>query len=54
VVEEDFVLLEVAEGGATDSGPSESSYSIYGVSFGLQWKAVDRLKEALEAFFLDR
>jgi hypothetical protein len=45
-VEEDFVLLEVAEGGATGSGPSESSYSNYGISCGVEWKAVDRLKGA--------
>jgi hypothetical protein len=37
-VEEDFVLLEVAEGGATGSGPSESSYSNYGISCGVvEW-----------------
>jgi hypothetical protein len=47
-VEEDFVLLEVAEGGATGSGPSESSYSNYGISCGVEWKAVDRLKGALK------
>jgi hypothetical protein len=35
-VEEDFVLLEVAKGGATGSGPSESSYSNYGISCGVE------------------
>jgi hypothetical protein len=42
------VLLGVAEGGATGSGPSESSYSNYGISCGVEWKAVDHLKRALE------
>jgi hypothetical protein len=36
-VEEDFVLLEVAEGGATGSGASESSCSNYGISCGVEW-----------------
>jgi hypothetical protein len=40
-VEEDFVLLEVAESGATGSGPSESSYSNYGISCGVEWIGVE-------------
>jgi hypothetical protein len=40
-VEEDFVLLEVAEGCATGSGPSESSYSNYGILYGVEWSGVE-------------
>jgi hypothetical protein len=40
-VEEDFVLLEVAEGGATGSGPSESSYLNYGILCGVEWHGIE-------------
>jgi hypothetical protein len=49
-VQENFLLLEVAEGGATGSGPSDS-YLSYGIPCevewcGVAWKAVDHLKAA--------
>jgi hypothetical protein len=40
-VEEDFLLLEVAEDGATGSRPSESSYSNYGISCVVEWSGVE-------------